>query len=302
MTSAMLFRSMMNFIIRNSYFQSKKTLFLLNLLFFLSCSPSVVALKHAPDLTEEGFGFYISRIERKIHNSPDNFDLLLKASKYITMQGFAFQIEKANQYKFTDLDKASSYYKEALVLFEKAIEHGTIAFNKKYENFDNWLISESKMILPFTSEDVEGLYWLGAAFAGAISSSEASPEWVIKIPRIGVLFDKALALDPNWQMGSLYSAMISYTMIRHDFEGNREDTARIYFEKAVELSKGNDLSPYVTYAENVSILNQNKREFTNLLYKALNIDINSDKELRLTNYINYKRAQWLLDNIDEYFY
>ena len=103
-------------------------------------------------------------------------------------------------------------------------------------------------------------------------------------------------------MGSLYSAMISYTMIRHDFEGNREDTARMYFEKAVKLSKGNDLSPYVTYAENVSILNQNKREFTNLLYKALNIDINSDKELRLTNYINYKRAQWLLDNIDEYFY
>ena len=122
MTSAMLFRFMMNFIIRSSYFQRKKTFFLLNLLFFLSCSPSVIALKHAPDLTEEGFGFYISRIERKIQNSPDNIDLLLKASKYITMRGFAFQIEKANQYKFTDLDKASSYYKQALVLFEKAIE------------------------------------------------------------------------------------------------------------------------------------------------------------------------------------
>ena len=93
MTSAMLFRSMMNFIIRSSYFQRKKTFFLLNLLFFLSCSPSVIALKHAPDLTEEGFGFYISRIERKIQNSPENIDLLLKASKYITMRGFAFQIE-----------------------------------------------------------------------------------------------------------------------------------------------------------------------------------------------------------------
>ena len=135
MTSAMLFRFMMNFIIRNLYFQRKKTFFLLNLLFFLSCSPSVIALKHAPDLTEEGFGFYISRIERKIQNSPDNIDLLLKASKYITMRGFAFQIEKANQYKFTDLDKASSHYKEALALFEKAIEYGITAFNKKYEKF-----------------------------------------------------------------------------------------------------------------------------------------------------------------------
>ena len=72
------------------------------------------------------------------------------------MRGFAFQIEKANQYKFTDLDKASSYYKEALVLFEKAIDYGITAFNKKYEKFDNWLTSDSKVILPFTSEDVEG--------------------------------------------------------------------------------------------------------------------------------------------------
>ena len=89
MTSVMLFRFMMNFIIRNLYFQRKKTFFLLNLLFFLSCSPSVIALKHAPDLTEEGFGFYISRLERKIQNSPDNIDLILKASKYLTMQGLS---------------------------------------------------------------------------------------------------------------------------------------------------------------------------------------------------------------------
>ena len=34
----------------------------------------------------------------------------------------------------------------------------------------------------------------------------------------------------------------------------------------------------------------------------LNIDTKVDDDLRLTNHINRNRAQWLLDNIDEFFY
>ena len=55
-------------------------------------------------------------------------------------------------------------------------------------------------------------------------------------------------------------------------------------------------------AESVCITEQDKNNFTNLLYQALSIDINVDPDLRLTNYINQNRAHWLLDNIDEFFY
>ena len=53
---------------------------------------------------------------------------------------------------------------------------------------------------------------------------------------------------------------------------------------------------------NIAIAQQDKKEFTNMLYKALNIDIHKNPDLSLTNYINRKRANWLLDNIDEFFY
>lgn len=96
--------------------------------------------------------------------------------------------------------------------------------------------------------------------------------------------------------------MISYTMIRHDAPLDKTEIATSYFEKAVDASNGLDLGPYVAMAESVCIRTQNKNEFTNLLYKALNIDINSDPDLRLTNQINRNRTQWLLDNIDEFFY
>ena len=78
--------------------------------------------------------------------------------------------------------------------------------------------------------------------------------------------------------------------------------AEEYFKKAIEASNGLDLGPYVTMAESVCITKQDKNNFTNLLYQALSIDINGDPDLRLTNYINQNRAQWLLDNINEFFY
>ena len=109
-------------------------------------------------------------------------------------------------------------------------------------------------------------------------------------------------LDSEWNKGAFYSAMISYTMIRHDSPTNKENIAREYFNKAVKVSNDVDLGPYAALAESVAITTQNKNEFTNLLYKALNIDINADPDLRLTNHINRNRAIWLLDNIDEYFY
>ena len=96
--------------------------------------------------------------------------------------------------------------------------------------------------------------------------------------------------------------MISYTMIRHDAPLDKELVATDYFNKAIKISNNLDASPYISLAENVCIPTQNKNDFTNLLYKALNIDMNAEPDLRLTNYINQKRAKWLLDNIDEFFF
>ena len=62
------------------------------------------------------------------------------------------------------------------------------------------------------------------------------------------------------------------------------------------------MGPYITYAESVSKTRQNRDEFVYLLNKALKIDTNSAKEFQLTNTISKNRAEWLLDNIDEFFY
>ena len=74
------------------------------------------------------------------------------------------------------------------------------------------------------------------------------------------------------------------------------------FDQAIVASGGNDMGPYLTYAESVSKTRQRKDEFVLLLNKALKIKINSSKEFQLTNTISKNRAEWLLSNIDEFFY
>ena len=54
-------------------------------------------------------------------------------------------------------------------------------------------------------------------------------------------------------------------------------------------------------AESVSIQQQNRQEFEELLSRALQIDANHHPEWRLVNLIMQRRARWLLSRTDDLF-
>jgi len=269
---------------------------------FISCSPSLAVLKFNPEFAESTYRFIAEKSEKSIINSPKDDKKLLKACETLTKFSFGFTMEEADRTVMLDYKKGKILYKKAHDKFVRAVDYGERALTVKFGNYSDWIEGKTSKTPKFTSLDLSYLFWTAGAYGGAIKSSQGDPEWIVKLPRLGKLLETALSLDSEWNKGALYSAMISYTMIRHDSPINKEDVAREYFNKAIKISRDLDLGPYVTLAESVSITTQNKNEFTNLLYKALNIDINSDPDLRLTNYINRNRAIWLLDNIDEYFY
>ena len=77
---------------------------------------------------------------------------------------------------------------------------------------------------------------------------------------------------------------------------------REHFERAVELSDGLDASPYVTFASGVSVPEENRTEFEELLRTALAVDPNEDTSLRLLNLVNQRRAGALLEYVDDLFF
>ena len=246
----------------------------------------------------------VNKTQTKINNSRDNLSLLKNGVEELTTYAFGFLIEESDRAMLDNYSKAKELESRAHQYFSEAVEYGESALDILYEDYIEWVSDISgDIILTPNSEDLELFYWTAAAYGGAISSSGGNPSWIIKLPRVGKLLNSIVAIDSSWNHGAALVALISFTMnnplISSD-EANK--ISKNLFNEAVDASQGLDMGPYLTYAESVSKVRQDKEEFVELLNEALKIDIFSAKNFQLTNTISRNRAEWLLENIDEFFY
>lgn len=302
---------------RNNYIIKMATLIGM-VIFNTSCSPKKYILNQFdgvfdsieyvyltdddPQLVKDAFPFNLKIIEILLDQNPDDREMLLTALSSFTMYSFGFVMEDAEKRSIEDYSSGNEVYNRANKLFKRALRYGTHGMELKYPEFNNWIEKRNIVDNPFEKEDISYLYWLSAAIGGSISSSQGNPIYVVDLPKIGWLLEKSMELDASWNNGVLYSAMISFTMSRPDVVKDREQIAREYFEKAKQASLEKDCSIFVRFAESVCIKNQNKDEFLEKLNYVLNFDIESAKELRLTNAMAKSRAKWLIERIDDLFY
>jgi len=294
-----------NHILYTKNFQAKTIGLLFVLTFFFSCSPTVYMLDHKPKFSGQLYRKnVVNKTQTKINNSRDNLSLLKNGVEELTTYAFGFLIEESDRAMLDNYSKAKELESRAHQYFSEAVEYGESALDILYEDYIEWVSDNSgDIILTPNSEDLELFYWTAAAYGGAISSSGGNPSWIIKLPRVGKLLNSIVAIDSSWNHGAALVALISFTMnnplITPD-EANK--ISKNLFNAAVDASQGLDMGPYLTYAESVSKVRQDKEEFIELLNEALKIDILSAKDFQLTNTISRNRAEWLLENIDEFFY
>jgi predicted anti-sigma-YlaC factor YlaD len=113
---------------------------------------------------------------------------------------------------------------------------------------------------------------------------------------------RALALDERYDGGAIHEYFIAFEGGRSDAMGGSAERARRHFLRAMEISGGGKVSPLVTYAENVSVRAQDRKEFLDLLDRALAFDARGTApEFRLANLVAQRRARWLKGRVDELF-
>ena len=295
----------MNHILYTKNFQVKTIGLLFVLAYFFSCSPTVYMLDHKPKFAGQLYRkTVVSKTQNEIKSSKDNPSFLENGVEELTTYAFGFLMEESDRAMLDNYSKAKELESQAHQYFSEAVEYGESALDILYEDYIEWVSDNSDdIILTPNSEDLELFYWTAAAYGGAISSSGGNPSWIIKLPRVGKLLNSIVAIDSSWNHGAALVALISFTMnnplISSD-EANK--ISKNLFNSAVDASQGLDMGPYLTYAESVSKVRQDKEEFIELLNEALKIDILSAKDFQLTNTISRNRAEWLLENIDEFFY
>ena len=267
------------------------------ILFCSSCVPRTLIVDH-PKIVSLYFEKKIKSLERKKSLSPKQKRLLLKTK---VEYGFGVLLEESDRILDDDYNLGVKKSQEAYIVFSDAIKVGNSILIISYPKLDSWLSSETD--LQFKINDVSDLYWLAAAYGGAIKSSRGNPFDVVKLPVVKKLLITAIALDPKWGKGALYSAMMSYTSSRPDLFGDALiDSVSSFYAKALIASDSLDASLFVSYAELIDKKFQDRDAFEQKLDLVLNMDVEKDKDFRLSNIIAQERAKWLLSKTDEIFF
>ena len=265
-------------------------------IFTISCVPKAFLLDQ-PQLLSVYFDRKIKNLEKNdMPTIDDQRDLIRTKVEY----GFGVIMEQADRLIDMDYYSAIDKYKEANIVFKEARDLGILVLNRKYPLFDDWLRNEAK--IKFIKNDVIDLYWLAAAYGGTIGSSRGNPFELIHLPSVGRLLRKCIELDPEWNNGAIYSAMMSFTATRSDLsEVMLRDSVDFYFDKAISYSDSLDAGPFITYAESVHKPYQERKEFVDKLNYVLDMKIKSRSDYELPNLIAKNRAEWLLSKTEEYF-
>ena len=273
-----------------------KNLILSSFIFIISCSPKAFIIDQ-PELVSIYFEKKIKKLEKSDMTSLDQQRALMRTK---VEYGFGIIMEHADRLIDVDYSSALDKYKKANIIFKDARDSGISILNDRYSNFNDWI--RGVVELQFTNNDIIDLYWLAAAYGGAISSSRGDPFELIHLPKVGRILRKCIELDPEWNNGAVYSAMMSFTSTRTDIsEDLLRDSVDFYFNKAILYSDSLDAGPFLAYAESIHKTYQERKEFEDKLNYVIDMKTKSRSRYELPNLIAKNRAEWLLSKTDDYF-
>ncbi|MCP5054174.1 MAG: hypothetical protein GY940_43810 [bacterium] len=256
-----------------------------------------------PELVGDALPFAIKMYESLLAANPRHQGLQLTTGSMYVMYANAFLHTPASMLSEEKYKEQEFLMQRAKNLYLRGRDMLLTALEQKYPGFRQ-KIDQRKFKEAFsaaTIKDVDLLYWTAAGWMGAFAIDPFDMKLGLTLPGAAACMEKVMELDANFGKGSIHNFYVLYYGSIPDYMGGSFDKARNHFELAVKASKGKDTSPYVSLATTVSIDDQNVEEFSRLLKKVLEVDVDSDPENRLVNVLNRRKARWFLEHIEDFF-
>ena len=251
-----------------------------------------------PELIREALPFGLKTYESLLDVSPKHEGLLLAAAKGFTAYAYLLQ-DEADRKDATNLPAARALRKRARNLYLRGRDYALRGLAVSHADFTKRLRKNPAATLAKTKpENTPYLYWGGAAWAGALSAAKDDLNLMLELPLAAAMVRRSMELDQTYEQGAAHEFFISYEGSR---PGGDVAKAREHYTQALALSGGNRSSVHLALAQAVVVKEQNATEFRNLLDKALKVDPDAIKEIRLANYIAKRRALWLKSRIPDLF-
>jgi predicted anti-sigma-YlaC factor YlaD len=267
----------------------------------ITAGPDVFSSEEDPQLVREAIPFGLKTMEGLLQTLPKHRGLLLSLCRGFTQYAAGFIQADADAIEAVDYAKASAMRERSLKLFLRARNYGLRGLELNHRGLTQRLQTQpDSAAREIRVKELPMLYWTAAAWGSAINLGKDRAELLADLGAVRALMERGLKLDETYDGGAFHEAMIILEALPKDLGGSPE-RARVHFQRAVELSKGKKASPYLTLAQTVSVMTQNRGEFRELLEHALSVDPDRDPGNRLATLILQQNARALLKREDDLF-
>lgn len=241
-----------------------------------------------PETIKKGLPAYLILMSSMIKGDPENADLLESGAKLYAAYASGFS------------DSAES--KQALA--NRAFEYASRAIcirDQQFCNVQNISYFEfEKILLSIEPEQTEHLFIFVSSWAGVIEASSSNWNAIAELPRVKAGIQRVLVLDETVSNGNAHLYMAVMESLLPPALGGKPELAKKHFDRAIEISHGNNLMAKVLYAEKYARMLFDRELHDELLQQVIDAETGS-QELILANTLAKQRAAELLLNADDYF-
>ena len=271
-----------------------------------ACSPQKIALNRMASALADASSIYeadndpefvrlaapstLKTVEMLLSQNPNHPGLLLTACSGFTEYSYGF-LHVESELKAADPAVAQDLKLRAGKMYARARGYCWRGLQRRHPSITLEGVQKdpSAALQAVTREDVPFLYWTAASWGANIAVSPSQLTRLAELVPVRALLQRARALDPAWDRGAIYEALIAFDGLP-PLLGGSSAAARADFDKAMELSGGKSVFARVTYALTLS----NQTERRRLLQEAAQVDVATVPARRLTNIIAQRYARALL--------
>jgi len=241
-----------------------------------------------PAIVRDGAPAYLLMLDSFVEGSPEDAVMLSAAAELYAAYGVLFVEDSERANRLTE--RALSYGHQSLC----ASNHLACNIsNLPFQAFESTLARLS-------SKDTASLFTLGLTWIAFIKAH--SNDWgaLAKLPRAESILKHVQALDPQHQAVQVEHLLAVLKTIRPPALGGDFAAGKAHYERALDLSGGQDLSINVDYARYYA-----RTLYDRELHDRLLKDVMAAEPIRegytLFNILAQRDAQELLDTADDYF-
>lgn len=265
----------------------------------LDQSETVYLSDDDPDLVAAAMPFNLKTLETLLQASPKHRGLLLSLTKSFIFYTYGFVEPEAERIEEDDFYRAREIRQRAARLYSRAYAYGLRGLELTHPGISLQVSREPELASrALEADDVPLAVWTAAALGLSVGVSMNDAEKTADIAVVGALLNRARELEPGYENGTIYEFLVLYES--KAFGGSKERAAE-YFQQAVALSGGRRCGIWLTWAENISIAQQDRAEFDEMISRVIDCDIEATPENRLLNTLAKRRAHWLRTHTGDFF-